>query len=899
MLDRDGYRNYLLRQKDLTENTVNSYCTGLTQVSQHCAEDVFAITDLQRLAQMVRDYGIGGVHANVGDYGNGTARNALRHWMEFVAAFGRDNAGSDIVAAKTWLLTWNPQHFKDGGDAGVSVGKPARWTCHSKQPQPGDYVFLIRLGVEPRGIVASGTVTRASFEEQDWRDPTKTRNYIEINPTETRADCASGLLPMLLLEQMGRASAFKWSAQSSGIGIPEPLASNLHKLWNAGRGQHSLKQYVEWGQADPEERRDDWLSGYRSCIEAIKQVQLGNKPLDDAMLDWVWRIGSNGVCTVSPGFLSNTDYERNKDFLRQLALDIFADPAEERYNEAFERWNEAQRQGLFRQCYTAVIHRVFAAAAPDRYTTIVKADDCRTLLGKLASEFELPQAPTPNWVAQNAAIKACLTEAGLTATKLLENNIAAWQLVAAFKKRQGIPPEQGPAQPVGLPVVIDGDCEMTEGPLNLILYGPPGTGKTYHTVEQALAILEPDLLKTQGMTRAKLKAAFDHYAELGQIVFTTFHQSFSYEDFVEGLRATAGAVGQIEYRVEDGVFKRLCVQARSGRTATDDPFEKAITVLGEKTEQAEDGQLEMHTTRGKPFRAHYSGDKTFLVFPASNPELKNGYTANMENVRALYQSGEKSSYNASYVQGMLDYLKLHCGLPEKHEAPTSGERKRFVLIIDEINRGNVSRILGELITLIEPSKREAREEALSVQLPYSKSTFSVPDNVYLIGTMNTTDRSLAGLDIALRRRFEFIEMLPQPELLDAVVVDGIDVGAILRAMNERIALLLDRDHCLGHAYFMTLVEDRSLKRLAWIFRTSVLPLLQEYFFEDWQRVQWVLNDHRKPEELRFVRQPASDVLRLFGPDVPVNEQNRRWEINETAFSEVEAYTRILSAIEGI
>jgi len=365
MLDRDGYRNYLFRQQVLTENTVNSYCTGIAQISQHCGEDVFAIIDLQRLAQMVRDYGIGGVHANLGGYGNGSSRNALRHWMEFVAASLGGKAGAD-VATSTWLLTWNPEHFKDGGDAGVTAGKVTRWTCHSKQPQPGDSVFLIRLGIEPRGIVATGVVTRSSFEGTDWRDPTKTRNYIEINPIETRPDCASGLLSMLLLEQLGRESAFKWSAQSSGIGIPEPLASTLHTQWENGRGQHSLRQYVEWSKADPKERRDDWLPEYRSCVNAIEQVRQGAKVLDDAMLEWVWRIGSNGVCTVSPGFLSSTDYERNTDFLRQLALDIFADAGEQRYNESFRRWDDAQRQGLSRQCYTAVIHRVFAAAAPDR-----------------------------------------------------------------------------------------------------------------------------------------------------------------------------------------------------------------------------------------------------------------------------------------------------------------------------------------------------------------------------------------------------------------------------------------------------------------------------------------------------------------------------------------------------
>src|SRR5690606_7640563 len=161
---------------------------------------------------------------------------------------------------------------------------------------------------------------------------------------------------------------------------------------------------------------------------------------------------------------------------------------------------------------------------------------------------------------------------------------------------------------------------------------------------------------------------------------------------------------------------------------------------------------------------------------------------------------------------------------------------------------------GELITLIERSKRAGADEALSVVLPYSKERFSVPDNVYLIGTMNTADRSLAGLDIALRRRFVFREMPPKPELLDSVEVQGLNIGQLLRVMNQRIEVLFDREHCLGHAYFMPLKEDASLARLEGILRNEILPLLQEYFFDDWQRIQWVLNDHRKPVIDRFVQQ---------------------------------------------
>ena len=236
----------------------------------------------------------------------------------------------------------------------------------------------------------------------------------------------------------------------------------------------------------------------------------------------------------------------------------------------------------------------------------------------------------------------------------------------------------------------------------------------------------------------------------------------------------------------------------------------------------------------------------------------------------------------------------HVPQAEALNPPT--QTQPYVLIIDEINRGNVSRIFGELITLIEPDKRDGQPEALSVCLPYSKETFSVPNNVYLIGTMNTADRSLAGLDIALRRRFSFVEMPPRPELLKGINVEGVNIGELLQVMNERIELLLDRDHCLGHAYFMPLITTPSLPVLpvlGSIFRNKIIPLLQEYFFEDWQRIHWVLNDHRKPNaEHQFVQQPAPQD-KLFGEGVNVNEQNRRWTINDAAFGKAEAYQGII------
>lgn len=435
---------------------------------------------------------------------------------------------------------------------------------------------------------------------------------------------------------------------------------------------------------------------------------------------------------------------------------------------------------------------------------------------------------------------------------------------------------------------------LTSIPHNQILFGPPGTGKTYQVIDKALAILAPELLQQAGVDRATLQAKFAEYEKAGQVAFVTFHQSFSYEDFVEGLRAETLATGELNYRVMDGVFLTMCKRALSGRVAQDDPFDQALATLEQKVEQSEDGLLAMQTVKGNKFNVSYTGGDTFLCYPASNPDLKTGYTANLKLVRELYETGKSTSYNPSYVKGMLQYLKKLCGLPEQYQPLVETQRKPFVLIIDEINRGNISRIFGELITLLESSKREGAAEPLSVTLPYSRSSFAVPDNLYIIGTMNTADRSLAGLDLALRRRFTFIEMPPRPELLDHIAVEGVNIGALLRVMNQRIAVLLDRDHCIGHAYFMPLLKQKSLPLLRDIFKQKIMPLLQEYFFEDWKRIRWVLNDQNKSLDAAFVVEDQSLSLDTLFRGVDSGLPNRTvWQLNEAAFDNIAAYQGIL------
>lgn len=494
---------------------------------------------------------------------------------------------------------------------------------------------------------------------------------------------------------------------------------------------------------------------------------------------------------------------------------------------------------------------------------------------------------------------------------------------------------------------------------NIILYGPPGTGKTYSAIQYAIAIIKGvDLQEIKKQNYENVLKEYTQYKKEGLIEFITFHQSFSYEEFIEGIRPLINPEDEdsdeIKYELHSGLFKKFCEKALIPVQADDNEgvdlginsnpkvWKVSLGGTGDKEIRAdciEHNHIRVdHTLIGKDdygdlpltdtekvirsdlvLNAFYNrmqvGDIVMSCFSnrtidaigviTGDPEWHNEYD-NYKLLRkvkwllkfekekydivayngnrsmtppAVYKFGVLSSANA------LEILKeVNPVLFEKGKKP-----RNHVFIIDEINRGNISKIFGELITLIEPSKRLGAAEQMQATLPYSKQIFGVPDNVYIIGTMNSADRSIAMIDSALRRRFSFVEMQPKADLFMDINIETVSIQSMLKIINQRIEALLDRDHAIGHSFFLPLIIDQRIEVLADIFRKQIFPLLQEYFYDDYQKIQLVLGDNQKEDKTTcfIIEEPVKDLFGNNGqPEIPMKGSYR---INTEAFKKPLAY----------
>lgn len=450
---------------------------------------------------------------------------------------------------------------------------------------------------------------------------------------------------------------------------------------------------------------------------------------------------------------------------------------------------------------------------------------------------------------------------------------------------------------------------------NMILYGPPGTGKTYNTVNRALAIIEDkDHRHYEGLEREPLKKEYDRQVKNKQIFFSTFHQSMSYEDFVEGIKPTfnddkSSEESTLDYEIQAGIFKIACAHAayNSYKLAHEKASNKKDYSFDELYQSfldiARSGivskdyiicrtlnnkEVEIFdVNRNLSIRARAKGSTADHVAPLTKENIQKLYDRfesieeipNLTAVRETVEVGprttefyavfrklkefEAQEFSPEISEEKEDFVELDPDeIIRKFESGVFTEASRLygkttdpiILIVDEINRGNVSAIFGELITLLEDDKRKGEDNELNIILPYSKKEFYVPSNLFLIGTMNTADRSVEALDTALRRRFSFEEMMPDPTKVSKEF-DGIKLSEVLKVINERIELLVDRDHTIGHAYFM---KVKSIDDLAKVFNDKIVPLLQEYFYGDYGKIGLTLGKYFVDRETENSKKEFAD-----------------------------------------
>jgi hypothetical protein len=474
---------------------------------------------------------------------------------------------------------------------------------------------------------------------------------------------------------------------------------------------------------------------------------------------------------------------------------------------------------------------------------------------------------------------------------------------------------------------------------NVILYGPPGTGKTYSTILRAVSIIEN--IEPDDLTIEEAKARWDELREEGRIEFVTFHQSYGYEDFVEGIRPvmrqkmasthipkTRRLNNVPRYEVFNGVLKKIALRALGVMLETKDTTETETEIKDDSLPEVvlRDEDTSQHSSQ-IPFdilwqklqqeinhnpqnsyegqspvtRYHLRNSKSSIAAINILARKSHSHTAPKERMNRVFDKyrDTQSAIIAGQVRGVegeslqqnlacvlyrelkrverslsenLETIRNEQNEEEEYDSSSeyatpsidnaeeylqNGEdaqyrlnirnSPRYVLVIDEINRGNISKIFGELITLIEDDKRIGGELPLTVTLPHSRETFGLPSNLYILGTMNTADKSIALVDVALRRRFEFEELMPDfrkekdtcPGLSD-------DQRKIITTLNRRIVLRKDRDHQIGHAFFRSVRSEADFNR---VFEKKIIPLLQEYFYGDWESLRYVLRENENAPRL--------------------------------------------------
>ncbi|ELZ5939647.1 AAA family ATPase [Providencia stuartii] len=656
---------------------------------------------------------------------------------------------------------------------------------------------------------------------------------------------------------------------------------------NVEAGKLTLSELINTLAKDKNYSLSKWNKRYRELTAQLQKTSTFLMPETDDLLKRLWYERSNGIASIKQGVPSLVEYEQNLPLLRELTERIRQQPDEATYQYVNDALQEAKKNGQFKRMYWSLKNRVFAAFSPEICTSTVDENAFSKTADFLNKQFHLGLVLKGNWLQKNHELKQAIHAQSPNIDPYYVN-MATWHLYELLRERDNQQKKKtAPTPRLTASHEPNTTKTLSHQPTNVIYFGPPGTGKTY-TLQQKMkeytshaipadrdawldSRLEPlnwmqviTLVLLDLNKRAKVRQLIEH---------TWFQRKALLNDRNSNLSNTAWATLQA-YTVPESLtvdYKNRREPAIFNKTDNSEWL-----LIDAQLEQVED-LLALYTE----LKHGPKPEEAIQRFAVVTFHQSYGYEEFIEGIRP--RSDENGNISYPIEPGIFMRLCQRANADPAH---------RYAIFIDEINRGNISKIFGELISLIEVDKRAGMPNAMSLQLSYSRAHFSVPANVDIIGAMNTADRSLAMMDTALRRRFDFIEMMPDLSLLSDIKVKGIELEPLLERLNSRIEALYDREHTLGHAFFIpvkkaldTHDEDSAFEQLKWVFQNKIIPLLQEYFFDDWSKIRLVLADNQKSEEhLQFVIEKNNDLDTLFGSDHPLGSH-----IQQLTTYELEAF----------
>ncbi|WHU83797.1 AAA family ATPase [Pantoea agglomerans pv. betae] len=652
-------------------------------------------------------------------------------------------------------------------------------------------------------------------------------------------------------------------------------------------GKLTISELIDNLAKDKNYAASKWDQRYREFTALLQQTSTFAGPDTDDLVKRLWYERGNGIASIRQGVPSLAEYQQSLPLLRELTERIRLQPDEATYKYVGDALKQAKETGLLKRMYWSLRNRVFAAFSPETCTSTVDENAFTKAANFLNKKFHLGLELNGNWLQKNHELKQVI-HAQSPNTDPYYVNMAIWHLYELLRERDNEQKQEKVAS------TTSSTCSepiekktIPHSPTNVIFFGPPGTGKTF-TLQQ----------KMKEYTSHAVPADRDAWLD-------SRLESLNWMQVITLVLLDLGKRGKVRQMTEHEWFQRKALlNGRSSNfSQTAWATLQSFTIPGsttvaykgrrepaifDKTADSEwflvESQLEQVDELLTLYVELKQGPKSAEAiqrFAVVTFHQSYGYEEFIEGIRA--RSDESGNISYPIEPGIFMRLCQRANADPAH---------RYAIFIDEINRGNISKIFGELISLIEVDKRASMSNAMSLQLSYSGDHFSVPANVDIIGAMNTADRSLALMDTALRRRFDFVEMMPDLSLLSGAKVKGIELESLLEKLNSRIEALYDREHTLGHAFFMPVKnaldagdEEAAFKQLKIAFQKKIIPLLQEYFFDDWNKIRLVLADNQKQDDsLQFVIEKTDDLDTLFGN----NHTLRRHDQQSTAY-ELEAF----------